>query len=77
MKLIKTLGLFIGLITIAQACTIKITPEKTTGMAGEEIKTTISLKNQHLLCPLAIDGSDLSITGGTLINQTAWEKLDQ
>lgn len=81
MKLIKNLRLthtfvigLISLITSAQACTIKITPEKSSGIIGEEIKVNISVRNQHIPCPLDIKATEISVDGGTIVNQTDWNK---
>ncbi|MCS7258725.1 MAG: hypothetical protein NZ601_05135 [candidate division WOR-3 bacterium] len=69
--------IIVGLITFCnflQACMIKITPEKTSGNLNEELKVTISVRNQHIPCPLAINSTEIAIDGGSIINQTDWTK---
>ncbi|MCX7785901.1 MAG: hypothetical protein N2201_06745 [candidate division WOR-3 bacterium] len=68
------IGLIISLITSIHACTIKITPEKSSGTIGEEIKVLISVRNQHIPCPLDITASEISVDGGKILSQTDWNK---
>lgn len=74
MNIIKSITLLMILFSIMQACTIKITPEKTNGVVGEEIKVLLSVKNQHIPCPININESKISVSGATIVNQTEWNK---
>lgn len=80
MRLNKNLpGLVILLIWLIlspalDACTIKITPEKSSGAVGDEIKVTVGVFNQHIPCRLDIDATQITVTGATITNQTAWLK---
>jgi hypothetical protein len=74
MKLIKTLALFIIFASFAQACVINIYPDTTSGSIGDTIHVTVSLKKQHLNCPLPLDSTGIDITGAIIIDQTDWQK---
>lgn len=66
--------LLISLIVSTEACSIKITPDKSFGLVGEEVKVTISVRNQHIPCPLAITASEISVDNGIIVSQTDWQK---
>jgi len=75
-KLITTLALLSIIVSITQACVINIYPDTTSGLIGDTINITVSLRKQHLNCPLPLDSTGIEITGATLVNQTEWLKIN-
>jgi uncharacterized membrane protein len=74
MKAIKILGVILLLSSGAEACIIKITPEKTSGVVGEEVKVLVSVRNIHFPCQLDINASEIVVNGAVITSQTDWKK---